>query len=157
MKFGEFAAHKHSSLDEHYMSLAINEAEKAKLDGNLAVGAVLAWGGRVLSDSNTVYSEGDCTNHAEMNVIHKAQTINRHLHDAVLYVTLEPCLMCATAARLHGIREVVFGCYDEANGFISSKLLVDHTVLEIACRGGILGEKCMDLLPTEMHGTLRFD
>lgn len=153
-KFNEFDKDKRLSLiksDEYYMQIAIKEAEKAKLDGNLAVGSVLVFSnGKYVSDSNTTYSEGDDTNHAEMNVMRKARQIfNRGLDGAVLYTTVEPCIMCVGAAHNCGIKEVVFGVYDSKNGFVSSKILADHNVFGIAYKGGVLVEECFKLLPKD--------
>jgi tRNA(adenine34) deaminase len=134
-KFRDFTDHRKHLKDEEYMQIAIKEAQKAKLDGNIAVGAVLVTPRAYYVDCNTTYSESDQCNHAEMNVIRKAAGLqNRSLDDAVLYVTLEPCLMCAMAAYYNGIQEVIFGSYDEQFGFISSKMLVDHNFLGIKYR-----------------------
>jgi tRNA(adenine34) deaminase len=153
--FNKYKELKHRLMDETYMRIALKEAEKAKLDGNLPVGAVLVLQGNYISDCNTDYSEHDNTNHAVINVIRKANMINRPLHNAVLYSTLEPCLLCAMAIHYHGIREVVFGAYDDASGFVSSKLLNDHTFLNISYMGGVLADKCIELLPKAMHENLR--
>lgn len=155
-KFRDFADQRKYLKDEEYMQIAIKEAEKAKIDGNPAIGAVLVTPRGIYSDGNTAYSECDHCNHAEINVIRKAAGVrDRALNDSILYVTLEPCLMCAMAAYYNGIREVVFGAFDEASGFVSSNLLVDHTFLGIAYKGGVLAKDCMDLLPKEYQEHLR--
>lgn len=155
-KFNEFTAVKGSLDDEKYMSMALLQAEKAKLDGNPAVGAVLVMSKLHFVDCDTTYSESDNINHAVMNVIKKASGLtNKSLSGAVIVTTLEPCLMCAMAAFEHGIREVVFGAYDNKRGFSSSKViseqfLNEHQFLGIAYKGGILGEQCLNLLSEEM-------
>lgn len=157
-KFSEFTVQRKHLKDEEYMRIAIKEAEKAKLDGNPAIGAVLVTSRGFYTDGNTAYSESDHCNHAEINVIRKSAGMqDRSLDDAILYVTLEPCLMCAMAAYYSGIREVVFGAYDDASGFISSKLLADHTFLGITHKGGILAEECMSLLPKDYQEHLRVE
>jgi tRNA(adenine34) deaminase len=154
-KFSEYKELKHRLMYDTYMQIAIKEAEKGKLDGNLPVGAVLVLQGNYVSDCNTDYSEHNSTNHAIINVINKANMINKPLHDAVIYSTVEPCLLCAMAIHYHGIKEVVFGAYDDKSGFVSSKLLVDHTFLNITYKGGVQAEKCIELLPKAMHENLR--
>jgi tRNA(adenine34) deaminase len=155
-KFSEFSKERKRLKDEEYMSIALIEAEKARSDGNPAIGAVLVLSNGYFSDSNTAYSESDQCNHAEMNVIRKAAGLqNRPLNDAVLISTLEPCLMCVMAAYYNGIREVVFGAYDEASGFVSSHLLADHTFLGITHKGGVMAEECMKLLPQDYQEHLR--
>jgi tRNA(adenine34) deaminase len=155
-KFREFTEQRKHLKDEDYMQIAIKEAEKAKLDGNPAIGAVLVTPRGFYADGNTAYSECDHCNHAEINVIRKASGLqDRALNDAILYVTLEPCLMCAMAAYYNGIREVVFGAYDDASGFVSSKLLVDHNFLGITYKGGVLANECISLLPKEYHEHVR--
>lgn len=157
-KFRDFTENRKHSKDEEYMRIAIKEAEKAKFDGNPAVGAVLVTPRGFFTDGNTAYSESDHCNHAEINVIRKAAGMqDRGLEDAILYVTLEPCLMCAMAAYYNGIREVVFGAFDEASGFVSSRLLADHTFLGITHKGGVLGKECMELLPKDYQEHLRVE
>lgn len=154
-KFKEFNDNKKSSIienDEYYMQIAIKEAEKAKLDGNSAVGSVLVFSnGKYISDGDTVYSEGDNTNHAEMNVIRKAnQMFHREIKNAVLYSSVEPCIMCATAAFNCGIKEIVFGAHNDDQGFVSSQLLVDNA-FDIAYKGGVLAEDCLKLLSKNLR------
>lgn len=157
-KFSDFADRRKHLKDEEYMQMAIKEAEKAQFDGNPAIGAVLVTGKGFYTDGNTAYSESDHCNHAEMNVIRKAASVqDRSLNDAVLYSTLEPCIMCSMAAYYNGIREVVFGAYDDASGFVSSKLLSDHTFLGITYKGGVLGKECMKLLPEDYQEHLRIE
>ena len=154
--YKEFTEYKKRNKDEEIMLMVLQQAEKAKLDGDFPVGASLVWLEEKVFDCDTVYAEGDNTNHAVMNVIRKAsQTLNRPLTDAVLYTNLEPCLMCASAAYFNGIHEIVFGAHDIKNGFISSNLLVDHTVFDMQHKGGVLVEKCIDIIPKEYRKFLK--
>ena len=145
-KFKEYTTTKKLSLDERYMKFALKAAEDAKSKGEKAIGAVLVWPNHVLSDCPSQYEEGDCTAHAVINVLRKAtQMFTRHLSEAVLYTTIEPCLMCAMAAHYAGIQEMVYGCFDVARGFHSTNLLKEGVELAFVSRGGILAEECYDM------------
>lgn len=137
-------------MDEKHMTSAIAIAEDGKVVGNLPVGAVLVTPRFNLSECNTVFTEGDVLNHAEINVLKKARDLGcRKLNNAVLYSTLEPSIMSAMVALEHGVREIVFGAYDEKDGFVSSKKLNLDTI-PLVYRGGVLAKECRDLLPTRM-------
>lgn len=106
---------------ENYMAQALQCAEAAAAAGEVPVGAVLVNGtsGAVLAaDHNQVEANSDPTAHAEMQVIRKAVAARgeKWLADCDLYVTLEPCPMCAAAISLARIRKVVFGAYDPKSG-----------------------------------------
>ena len=147
--FQEFVAKRTKKPDEdsRYMEIAIRAAEQAKANGDDPYGAVLVYPGGHMVEHDTCFSERDRTCHAEMNVLRKvARTKLRKLDDCVLYTTVEPCPMCAHAALLAGVREVVFGAYDDKNGFLTSDRL--RSVAEgLAVKGGILGEQCLAVLP----------
>jgi len=105
-----------------YMELALLEAEKAAQRGEVPVGAVLVSStGNILARSgNQTESDADPTAHAEMLVLKKASQ-NRgspRLTDCDLYVTLEPCAMCAAAISLARLRRVVFAAYDPKGGAV---------------------------------------
>lgn len=137
--------------DEECMRLALQAAERATLRGDEPIGAVLSMPKQVLIDSNTVWSENDLTNHAEINVIKKASQVGFHrLRNAVLYCTVEPCAMCAAVAKEYGIKEIVFGAYNEVNGFSTSKIF-NMEQLPISFRGGILAKECRDILPAKLQ------
>jgi len=104
-----------------FMSLALAEAADAAGRGEVPVGAVLVDGltGTVLAASgNRVEALGDATAHAEMVVLREAAALRRgrHLGDCDLYVTLEPCPMCAAAIALARLRRVYFAAYDPKGG-----------------------------------------
>ncbi len=104
-----------------FMELALEEAEQAGLQGEVPVGAVLVDGatGQVLArDHNRVEARSDPTAHAEMLVIQEVarRLGNKHLTQADLYVTLEPCPMCAQAIALARLRRLYFGAYDPKGG-----------------------------------------
>ncbi len=145
--FQDFVNKKRRQPDEDskYMEIAILAANVARSNGDQAIGAVLTYPGGHMVDCDTCFSEMDQTCHAEMNVIRKAAKLRpRGLSDCVLYTTIEPCPMCAHAAMLNGIHEIVFGAYDTKNGFLSSnKLLEVAEGTKIAAKGGVLAEQCI--------------
>src|SRR6202790_158768 len=102
-----------------FMALALAEAERAALRGEVPVGAVLVDAGEVLAASgNRVEELADPTAHAELLVLRAvaAQRRTPRLGDCDLYVTLEPCPMCASAIALARLRRVYFGAYDPKGG-----------------------------------------
>ncbi|MCO5082861.1 MAG: nucleoside deaminase [Rhizobiaceae bacterium] len=106
-----------------FMGLALAEAEAAALRGEVPIGAVLALGGDVVAAAgNRTRELNDPTAHAEMLVIREAanRLSAERLTDADLYVTLEPCTMCAAAISFARIRRLYFGAADEKGGAVVS-------------------------------------
>lgn len=115
-----------------YMELAIEEAKKAREIYEVPVGAVLIKDNIVLSSSyNQKIKNNDCTCHAEINVIKEAskKLNNWHLDDCTLYVTLEPCPMCAGAIRESRIKKVIIGTKSnvEENSNLLKQILGNST------------------------------
>lgn len=135
--------------DDKHMEWALKAAERAKSKGDLAIGAVLVWpDSNTLSEHDTTYSDNDVTAFAEINLLRKAsQTMLRRIDEAVLYTTLEPNAACALTACSNGVKEIVFGAYNDKDGFVSSDKALDLEKWNIAYRGGILAEDCFKLLP----------
>lgn len=109
--------------DEGYMRLALAEAEKAAACGETPVGAVLAIGNEVIAASHNMRETWqDPAAHAELLVIREAAArLGRwRLQDAVVYVTMEPCLMCAGALVLARVERLVYGCRDSRAGALGS-------------------------------------
>jgi tRNA(adenine34) deaminase len=109
--------------DEAWMRLAIDEAEDAAEAGEVPVGAVIVREGEVLARAgNSSVSSADATAHAEMLVIQAASAVlgDQRLSGCTLYVTLEPCAMCAGAIVLSRIDRVVFGAWDPKAGMVGS-------------------------------------
>ena len=137
-----------------YMRLALGEARAAADRGEVPVGAVLvdAAGARIVASSgNRIQELGDPTAHAEMLVIRAAaaETGAPRLPDFDLYVTLEPCAMCAGAAVLARIPRLVFGAADPKTGACGSlRNVVQDVRLNHRCEvvGGVLEEECAALL-----------
>ena len=106
--------------DEHYMNLALKEAQKALEGDEVPVGAIVVVQNRIISKGwNQVELLNDSTAHAEIIALTAAFNYlgSKYLPDATLYVTLEPCLMCCGALYWSKINRIVFGAYDEKNGF----------------------------------------
>jgi tRNA(adenine34) deaminase len=138
------------------MSVALAMAEEAKSRGDTARGAVLAFPNSHIAEGQTVFTEHDPMAHAEVNVLRKAcQMLHRSFRDAVLYCTVEPCSMCAIAAAEHGVREIVFGAFDDANGFLSSPRGIVPENFSITSLGGVLGERCYGVVGMSLREHLR--
>ena len=111
--------------DTDYMHLALAQAREAATAGEVPVGAVLVLGERVIaSGSNRPISACDPTAHAEIEVLRAGAVAlgSYRLTDTVLYVTLEPCLMCAAAIAHARVRRLVFGAWDPRAGAAGSML-----------------------------------
>lgn len=107
--------------DDEYMALALAEAQAAAARGEVPVGAVLVHEGQVLArEGNRILERRDPTAHAEMLAMRAATTAlgNERLTGAVLYVTLEPCAMCAGAMSLARVARVVFAAEDPKGGAV---------------------------------------
>jgi tRNA(Arg) A34 adenosine deaminase TadA len=138
--------------DEEFMGSALVEAEKASEAGETPIGAVLVIDNEILSAAHNMReTRQDPTAHAETIVLREAAAkLGRwRLSDATLYVTLEPCLMCAGAMVLARIRRVVYGCRDLKAGALGSVYDVvrdgrlNHT---FTITPGILEHECRQVL-----------
>ena len=125
------------------------EAGRALEEGEVPVGAVVVAGNLIIGRGyNQVEKLKDCTAHAEMIALTSAFNFlgAKYIPDATLYVTLEPCLMCAGAMYWSKIRRIVFGAADEKNGFkrIAGKNNPFHPKTEVL--SGICGEECRKMI-----------
>lgn len=122
-----------TSEDERYMRRALVLARQAEESGEVPVGAVLASGGNILGEGcNRVIASNDPTAHAEIEAIRAAATImgNYRLPGTVLYVTLEPCVMCAGTLVIARVERLVFAARDLRFGAVRSKFrLADSELL----------------------------
>ena len=133
--------------DDYFMKLAIQEAQKASALGEVPIGAVIASGDQLLARChNSTEMLQDVTAHAEILAITAASQYlgSKYLIDCTLYVSLEPCVMCAGALRWSQIGRVVFATPDDKAGFMryGKELLHPRTQLEM----GIMMEECSALL-----------
>ena len=148
-------AKKQAELDKKFMQLAINEAEKALKEEEVPIGAVVVCGERVVGRGhNLVETLCDATAHAEMQCITAAASTlgGKYLKDCTLYVTVEPCIMCAGALAWSQIDRVVYGADDPKRGYttVSGRIFHPKTVVE----RGVLAEEC-EALMKEFFKTLR--
>lgn len=132
--------------DESFMRQALNEAHAAADAGEVPVGAVVVANDKIIARAhNQVELLRDVTAHAEMLAITAACNAldSKYLDDCTLYVTLEPCVMCAGALEHCHIKKVVWACDDPKNGFRRFGNLL-HPKTEVVT--GVLKEECLDLL-----------
>lgn len=138
--------------DEEYMQIAINLAKEAENAGEIPVGAVVVLNGEIIgSGFNKRETKHDISSHAEIEAIKAAEAKinNWRLNGATLYVTLEPCLMCAGAILQSRISKVVFGSYDKRDGaLVSSYFVYDSPCIHERplVFGGVLEEECDKIL-----------
>ena len=135
--------------DEYYMMLAIKEAKKALEDDEIPIGAVVVLNGKVIARGHNMTERlNDPTAHAEMIALTSAFNSlgSKYLPEASLYVTVEPCLMCAGAAYWAKIGKVVYGTDDEKNGYkrITGTNWPFHPKTEMI--RGVLKEECKQLM-----------
>ena len=129
------------------MREALREAEKALEQGEVPIGAVVVAGGRIIGRGHNLTERlNDVTAHAEMQAFTAAANYlgGKYLRDCTLYVTIEPCVMCAGAAYWTQISRVVFGAFDEKRGFslFGGSVLHPKTTLT----NGVLAPECAALI-----------
>ena len=148
MSFYNFSDDKDPGAEnEYFMRLALQEAEKAFAAGEIPVGAVVVCRGRVVGRGHNLTEQlNDVTAHAEMQAFTAAsETLGgKYLKDCTLYVTVEPCVMCAGASYWTQISKLVYGAPEPKRGFTSkcSDILHPKTVMET----GVLAEECGELM-----------
>ncbi|WP_245632842.1 tRNA adenosine(34) deaminase TadA [Alicyclobacillus kakegawensis] len=149
------------SLDEHYMSLALEAARRAAERGEVPIGAVIVQGGEVVATAhNWRETWADPTAHAELLALRAASRRlgTWRLAECDLYVTLEPCPMCAGAVMLARVRRLVYGAADAKGGAVQSKLSVLQPGLwnhQPEISAGILAEECGMILKDFFQGLRR--
>ena len=140
------------TADERFMRLAIKEAKKAAAEDEVPVGAVIVKEGVVIARAHNKKERNGCAlDHAETIAIRKAtkKVGNWWLEGCTLYVTLEPCAMCAGAIVNSRLDRVVYGAKDPRFGFLGSLVTLDeafplnHTFLK---EGGVSEQECASLL-----------
>lgn len=136
----------------YFMKLALNEAEDAFKEGEVPVGAILVVNDKVISQAhNTREAEFDPTAHAEIIALRKcAEKIkNWRLNNATLYVTKEPCIMCAGAMINARLGRLVYGCNDIKGGAVQSlyQILSDNRLNhQVNVISGVMENECAELL-----------
>lgn len=139
---------------EKFMKKALAEAEKAKAIDEVPIGAVIVQNGKVIARAYNKRNKGKiATHHAEILAIEKAckKIGDWRLENCEIYVTLEPCPMCAGAIANARIKKLVFGAFDTAgtNKNLLSDILQDTRLNhKVEIEGGVLEEKCRNILTT---------
>ncbi|WP_424276547.1 nucleoside deaminase [Eudoraea sp.] len=132
--------------DAYFMKRALQEAATAFEKGEVPIGAIIVVQDRIIARAHNLTERlNDVTAHAEMQAITAAANFlgGKYLHNCTLYVTLEPCQMCAGALFWSQIPKIVFGAYDPQRGFsaLGGQLHPKATIT-----GGVLEEECAELL-----------
>jgi tRNA(adenine34) deaminase len=132
---------------EFYMKEALKEAQTAYEADEVPVGVVIVSGDRIIARAHNLTERlNDVTAHAEMQAITSAANYigGKYLNECTMYVTLEPCVMCAGALNWSQIGKVVYGASDERKGFLKTGKNLLHPKTELTA--GILGDECAELL-----------
>lgn len=133
--------------DVRYMKMALAEAEQAYAEGEVPVGAVVVCKGRVIARAhNLTETLTDVTAHAEMQAVTAAANYlgGKYLSECVLYVTVEPCVMCAGALGWAQLGRLVYGAADEKRGYRRYAPQALHPRAEVV--EGVMAEECAELM-----------
>jgi tRNA(adenine34) deaminase len=133
--------------DEYFMNEARKEARRAGETGEIPVGAVIVADRRIIARAhNQTEALQDATAHAEMLAITSAENSlgAKYLNDCTLYVTLEPCIMCASATHWAQLGKIVYGAKDPKAGY--GRIIQEVLHPKTRVRAGILEQECSDLL-----------
>lgn len=136
-------------IDKQFMEQALVQAQQAFDKDEVPVGAIVVCKGKVIAKGyNQTEQLKDATAHAEMVAITSAANYlgSKYLEACTLYVTLEPCAMCACASNWSHLTRIVFGAYDAKKGFLSNSWRVQHPKAEVI--GGIMEKECGEILRT---------
>lgn len=139
--------------DEHFMKEALKEAVKAYEADEVPVGAVIVFENRIIARAHNLTERlTDVTAHAEMQVITAAANAmgGKYLNECTLYVTLEPCVMCAGALHWSQMKRIVFGAFDPKRGYQRLNYPVLHPKTEVV--GGVLEHDCGELMRNFFKG-----
>ena len=140
-------AEEQQQKDEFYMQRALDEARKAYSKGEIPIGAVVVCQDRIISRAhNLTETLCDVTAHAEMQAITSAANLlgGKYLTGCTLYVTVEPCVMCAGAIGWAQIPRIVYGCIDDKRGYHEYAPHAMHPKSTVT--GGILEDECRQLM-----------
>ena len=133
--------------DEYYMKMALREAEKALEAEEVPVGAIIVQNERIIArGNNQVERLSDPTAHAEILALTSAFNFlgSKYLPEATIYITIEPCLMCAGALYWSKIARIVYGAPDDKNGYSTKSAWPFHPKTELT--KGVLAEECASLI-----------
>lgn len=148
MKYVNFSDEPSSvTPDEFFMSEAIKEAHKALELDEIPIGAVIVSNGRIIGRGHNLTEQlNDVTAHAEMLAFTAAANYlgGKYLKDCTLYVTVEPCVMCAGASYWTQISRIVFGAHDPQRGYLRLNQAVTHPKTVVT--GGLKENECGELI-----------
>ncbi len=133
--------------DEYFMKQALKEAQIAAQKDEIPVGAIVVCNQQIISKAhNLTETLKDVTAHAEMLAITAATEFlgGKYLNECTLYVTLEPCAMCAGALSWSQIGEIVIGAPDKKRGFLKHSPLIKHPKTNI--KQGFLADECSEIV-----------
>lgn len=136
-----------STDDNRYMKMALDEAARAYEEGEVPVGAIVVCKGRVIARAhNLTETLTDVTAHAEMQAVTAAANYlgGKYLNDCTLYVTVEPCIMCAGALGWAQLSRLVYGASDEKRGFQRFAPQALHPKTEVLA--GVMADECAALM-----------
>jgi tRNA(adenine34) deaminase len=133
--------------DKYFMKMAYQQALEALDDGEIPVGALVVCNGIVIAKAHNLTERlNDVTAHAEMQAITSAAEYlgGKYLKDCTLYVTLEPCVMCAGALAWSQISRIVYGASDEHRGYsrLTERILHPRTIVD----KGLMEEECSEIV-----------
>lgn len=133
--------------DEYYMRQALNEARQAFDKGEVPIGAIVVCKGRIIARGhNLTETLNDVTAHAEMQAITAAANVlgGKYLTDCILYVTIEPCPMCAGGLLWSQISKIVYGAKDEKKGYSVFSSSILHPKTEVV--SGVMEDECASFM-----------
>lgn len=135
------------TMEHFFMQAALREAREAASEGEIPIGAVVVCGERIVGKGhNRVEALGDATAHAEMQALTAAMNSlgSKYLPECALYVTVEPCVMCAGAIAWSQVGKVVYGAADPKKGYSTYSDHIFHPKTEVTA--GFMEEECRTLM-----------
>lgn len=133
--------------NEYFMKEALKEAHRAFDADEVPVGAVIVCGGKIIARAHNLTERlNDVTAHAEMQAFTSAANFlgGKYLDECTLYVTVEPCVMCAGAGYWAQVGQIIYGARDEKKGFLITSKKIIHPKTKLI--GGVLEEECAALM-----------
>ena len=138
---------KSETTDEHFIREALKEAQRAFELDEVPVGTVIVCKEKIIARAHNLTERlTDVTAHAEMQAFTSAANYlgGKYLNDCTMYVTIEPCVMCAGASNWAQLGKIVFGARDEKKGFLSLSKKILHPKTKLI--SGVLEEECAELM-----------
>ncbi len=147
MRYINFEDEPGISPDDFFMDEAIKEAKQALAEDEIPIGAIVVCKGQIIGRGHNLTERlNDVSAHAEMQALTAAANFmgGKYLPECTLYVTLEPCVMCAGASYWFQVSKIVFGAYDAKRGFgrLNQKITHPKTIIT----GGIKENECAELV-----------